>query len=165
MADKWRYEEGIIHLEARAVLKGIERLARSQHGHDARALFVGDNLALSLALGRSRSRDFKLLTLIRRAGSLALARGLRLVFRWVPSELNSSDKGSRLFDENYDKKKDATWIVSCVPGSQGKDGVQKLLEPTVLGDARAAGSLGLGTRISRQVQAIQSMCKVSERMK
>eukprot|EP00959_Pyramimonas_sp_CCMP1952_P367041 7687586-Pyramimonas_sp.AAC.1 len=96
MADKWRCREGIIHLEARAVLKGVERLARSQHGHDARALFVGDNLALTLALGMSRSRDFKLLTLIRRAGSLALARGLRLVFRWVSSELNSSDKGSRL---------------------------------------------------------------------
>ncbi|CAK0818448.1 unnamed protein product, partial [Prorocentrum cordatum] len=53
MADKWRYEEGIIHLEARAVPKEIERLARSRRGHDARALFVGDNLGLTLALGRS----------------------------------------------------------------------------------------------------------------
>ncbi|CAK0795079.1 unnamed protein product, partial [Prorocentrum cordatum] len=124
MADKWRYEEGIIHLDARAALKGIERLARSRHGHDARALFVGDNLALTLALGRSRSRDFKLLTLIRRAGSLALARGLRLVFRWVPSELNSSDKGSRLFDRDYDEKKDATWSMRSTMTNGLKTGIK-----------------------------------------
>eukprot|EP00959_Pyramimonas_sp_CCMP1952_P296907 6211536-Pyramimonas_sp.AAC.1 len=110
MADKWRHEEGIIHLEDWAVLKGIERLARSRHGRDARALFVGDNLALTLALGGSRSRGFKLLALIGRAGSLAQARGPRLVFRRVPSELNSSDKGGRLLDRDYDERKDATWI-------------------------------------------------------
>ncbi|CAK0824569.1 unnamed protein product, partial [Prorocentrum cordatum] len=38
------------------------------------------------ALRWERDRGFKLLTLIRRAGP-------RLVFRWVPSELNGSDKG------------------------------------------------------------------------
>eukprot|EP00974_Lingulodinium_polyedra_P040066 3845537-Lingulodinium_polyedra.AAC.1 len=67
MADRWLHEEGILHLEGRGVLKGISRLAHSGPGHDARALLLGDSVAVVLAFGRSRCRDFRLLTLIRRA--------------------------------------------------------------------------------------------------
>ena len=62
-------------------------------------------MAVTLALGRCRARDFKLLIQIRRVAALSLARGIRFYFRWLPSEFNNAEAGSRLDDENANNSK------------------------------------------------------------
>eukprot|EP00974_Lingulodinium_polyedra_P125235 11193747-Lingulodinium_polyedra.AAC.1 len=56
-------------------------------------------MIVALAFSRFRSRNFVLLTLIRRYAGLSLARAIRTCLRWIPSEFNSSDEGSRLFED------------------------------------------------------------------
>ena len=77
-------------------------------------------MSVILACERYRARSFGLLVQIRRIAAYALARGVRLSFRWHPSELNSSDAGSRIYDPNYDASKDLTRRVA---GSCGPDDV------------------------------------------
>ncbi|CAK0883464.1 unnamed protein product, partial [Prorocentrum cordatum] len=71
----WGLSEGILVLEARALVKAIRRLARTRHGSCIRQLFLCDNMAVVLAFARSRSQDFKLLVQIRRFNAYALALG------------------------------------------------------------------------------------------
>ncbi|CAK0791762.1 unnamed protein product, partial [Prorocentrum cordatum] len=54
---------------------------------------------------------------IRRIAAYALGRGARFGFRWHPSELNSSDAGSRIYDPNYDSTKDLTRLPADPPRS------------------------------------------------
>ena len=56
-----------------------------------------------LAFPRRRARDFKLLVQIRHVVALCLARGLRIHVRWIPSEFNAADEGSRIHDVNKSK--------------------------------------------------------------
>ena len=56
-------------------------------------------MSVTLAVSRFRSRDFKLLAVIRRIASYALSRNVRVIVRWVPSEYNPSDRDSRVFSD------------------------------------------------------------------
>ncbi|CAK0882305.1 unnamed protein product [Prorocentrum cordatum] len=96
----WGLSEGILVLEARVLVKAIRRLARTMHGSCFRQLFLCDNTAVVLAFARSRSQDFKLLVQIRRFNACALALGIAPYFRWIPSEFNQSDAGSRDHSES-----------------------------------------------------------------
>ena len=58
-------------------------------------------MSIILAFARRRARRHPLLRCIRRLCALALALGIRVHFRWVPSEWNVAAKGSRAFD-NHD---------------------------------------------------------------
>ena len=91
----WAFDEGILLLEARVLVKAIRRLSRSRNGCCIRQLFLCDNMAVVLAFARSRSQDFKLLVQIRRFNAYALALGIAPNFRWTPSEFNQSDAGGR----------------------------------------------------------------------
>ena len=71
----WNFGEDILILESRALISAIERVGNSAPNSNVRVLFLSDNLAVVLAFGRYRAKNFKLLTLIRRAASYALARG------------------------------------------------------------------------------------------
>ena len=66
---------------------------------------MSDNLSVVLAFARSRAREFRLITQIRRMCASSLARNIRFYFRWIPSELNSGDFGSRRYDPFYDPSK------------------------------------------------------------
>ena len=68
MADRWFFDDGILRLEAWALVKAAERAAHSRPVHDCRLLLHSDNLSTVLCFIRGRSRDFKLLTQIRRRG-------------------------------------------------------------------------------------------------
>ncbi|CAK0905694.1 unnamed protein product [Prorocentrum cordatum] len=94
LADRWALEGGVLHLEGRALIKAVERVAGIRAGHDGRALLLGGNMAVVLAFSRSRARDFKLLTMFRRAAACSFSRWLRFSYRWIPSEFNSSDEGA-----------------------------------------------------------------------
>ena len=58
-----------------------------------------------LRFNHGRSRDFSLLTPIRRFASVRLAQNIRISIRWIPSEFNSSDRGSTEHDCAHDATK------------------------------------------------------------
>ena len=66
-------------------------------------LVLGDNFETVLCSERKRACDYNMLVQVRRACSLCLCRNVRVHYRWVPSELNSGDEGSRVFDSAASK--------------------------------------------------------------
>ena len=69
-------------------------------GHTAKTfLFLLDNMSLVLCLARGRSRNFKVLVVLRRIYAYCLSRGIMPYFRWIVSELNSSDEPSRVLGD------------------------------------------------------------------
>ena len=102
MQGRWAYKEDILVLEARAVLKGVKRVLLTRYGHDIRQLALCDNLSVVLAFGRGRSRNFKILKVLREFGAFLFARNVHVSIRWIPSELNIADEGSREFDDCKD---------------------------------------------------------------
>ncbi|CAK0824653.1 unnamed protein product, partial [Prorocentrum cordatum] len=105
MADRWAFADDILRLEARALVKAAARAAHCQPVKECRSLLLGDNLAVVLCFCRFRSRDFRLLIQVCRFAALCLAREIKFVVRWIPSEFNSGDEGSRRFDPAYDAQK------------------------------------------------------------
>ena len=65
-------------------------------------------LGLVLALTKGRSKTDTIRFLMRSIASYLLLANCKLYVRWVPSELNPSDSGSRLYGANYDAAKDMT---------------------------------------------------------
>ena len=100
---RWLFSEAIGILEARAVLKSMKRLSLTRFGHDIRHLHLCDNLGLVLSVERSRSKNFKLLRVLRELSAYCLARNIFLGIRWIPSELNISDEPSRIYDPDDSK--------------------------------------------------------------
>ena len=92
---RWQRAENILVLEARALIGGIRRVCSSNHGHDCRQLCLVDNLSLALCFERSRSRNFKVIRILRQASAYLLGFNISLSVRWIPSELNSADGPSR----------------------------------------------------------------------
>ena len=96
---KWHHSEPIGILEARAVFFSLRRLALTRFGHDLRHLHLCDNLGVVLSIERSRSRNFKVLKVLREIAAYCFARNIHFSIRWVPSELNIADEPSRVHDE------------------------------------------------------------------
>ena len=91
----WLYPDGILILEAQALLKSLTRIANSFWGQNIRQLLFVDNMAIALAFDRSRSRNFKVLRIIRKFAALCLSRNITCSVRWIPSEYNAADEPSR----------------------------------------------------------------------
>ena len=103
MWGKWRRDDDILVLEGRAVLKSLKRIALTRFGHDLRQLLLCDNMSVVLSFERCRSKNFKLLSLIRRFAAYCFSRNIHVAIRWIPSELNISDEPSRDFKEGESK--------------------------------------------------------------
>jgi len=120
----WTFTEDISRLESRALLFGLERSVLNTHGGECRVLLLGDNLGVVLAFGRCRSKDFVLLSLIRRFCAIILARGLHVAVRWVPSEFNSADEPSRIYGGEVSKS--LTHVLNTVvPDAFCQDGAEE----------------------------------------
>ena len=103
MWGKWRHDDNILVLEGRAVLKSLKHIALTRFGHDVRQLVLCDNMSVVLSFERCRSKNFRLLSLIRRFSALCLSRNIHVSIRWIPSELNISDEPSRDFQHGESK--------------------------------------------------------------
>ena len=97
----WKRVEDILVLESRAVVLGAARFGRAKPSEGKHVLFLGDNMSAILCFSRYRAREHRVLIHVRRLAAIALSRGIKFHFRWVPSELNSADEGSRLCDPSY----------------------------------------------------------------
>ena len=115
MADTCFVDDDIPGLEARALVKAAEGSAHSPPVHDHRILSLSDNLSNVLCFNRGRSRDFRLLTQIRRFASVCLEHS-GISIRWIPSEVNSSDRKSREHDSEYDATKSLVDLLGSNDG-------------------------------------------------
>ena len=103
MAGAWTFEEDILVLEARALDKAAARAGNCLPADGSRILMLGDSLGVILAFPRRRARNFKLLCRIRRVVAIGLARNIKFIFRWIPSELNNADESSCRYDASASK--------------------------------------------------------------
>ena len=112
---RWRHRnENIIVLESRALTRGIEILASTQRLFRKRCVALVDNMAAALSFERRRSRNFLVLTCIRKLAGLCLALDLSVTVRWIPSEINVSDRPSRIHDPSDIRDKSFTNLLTTV---------------------------------------------------
>ena len=88
-------QEHICVLEARTAVKLMKHLGRSSAGCRHRALAFTDNRAVLGVLGKGRSSAPALLRLARIAASLTLGLEIRVLWRYIRSEVNPADGPSR----------------------------------------------------------------------
>ena len=108
-------------LESRALLRAFEVLASTCGARGCRVLALSDNMSVALSFERRRSRNYKVLVCIRRAVALSLALNIKLYVRWLPSEANPTDRGSRFFDPTYDASKTITTLLGAKQGDDFGD--------------------------------------------
>jgi hypothetical protein len=95
---RWRREEPINVLEARAFITGIRwALSKPSIAIRHRLLLLTDSSVLMGAVTKGRSSSFPLLSRLRSLAALVLASGMRIVPGWIPTECNPADAASRNF--------------------------------------------------------------------
>eukprot|EP00971_Amphidinium_carterae_P050398 992720-Amphidinium_carterae.1 len=87
--------EGIHAKEGRAVLCAMRSAARDLDNHGKWVLILDDNLGVVLAMSRGRCANYTLLRIAQRICALSLACHIYPFYRWISSELNLADSGSR----------------------------------------------------------------------
>ncbi|CAK9013540.1 unnamed protein product [Durusdinium trenchii] len=100
-----KYPEHITLLESRGVAISLKHKFRSVQHFGKRHLHLGDNMGVILMIAKGRSSSFYMLKWCRRLCALLLCTDSVLSPRWIPSELNVADKGSRRWEPH--RKKDA----------------------------------------------------------
>ena len=87
---KWERKADILELEARALVKGLRRIALSVFGHDVRQLMLTDKWQCVYLLTDLVHAIFGCYS--KSGDSLhTVARNVACAVRWIPSELNSAD--------------------------------------------------------------------------
>ncbi|CAK0860231.1 unnamed protein product, partial [Prorocentrum cordatum] len=107
LADRWAFEEGVLHLEGRALVKA----ARSAWPAPAQAATAEPSCWVTTRRRSLPSHQRRLLTMIRRAAAGSFGRGLRFIYKWIPSEFDSSDEGGRKFAKEYESDKCVTHLL------------------------------------------------------
>lgn len=104
--DDWQFRfnvqmtipEHITLLEGRGMLASVRHKLRSVDSFGKRHLHLNDNLGMVLAAEKGRSSTFGMLRICRRLCALYLASDTSFSHRWIPSELNVADAGSRVWE-------------------------------------------------------------------
>ena len=94
----WKYSEHITLTEGRAALMQVRHRARTMDVFDRCHVGLLDNMGCTLAFEKGRCHDRRLLSQCRQVLAYSLACRASFAFRWVPSERNPSDAGSRSSD-------------------------------------------------------------------
>ena len=92
------FKEPVHMIEACSILGGVKHRSRDHLRHRRKILILNDNMSVVLALQKGRCHNFGLLGVIRTISAHALATGQRYHVRWLASELNVADKGSRQWE-------------------------------------------------------------------
>ena len=93
-----KHPEHITLLETRGVVISLRHKFRAVQQFGKRHLHLGDNMGMILMIAKGRSSSFSMLKLCRRLCALLLCADSMLSPRWIPSELNVADKGSRRWE-------------------------------------------------------------------
>ena len=88
-----------IHLkEAHSLLAAVKHCSRNHLQHGMRFLILSDSMCCVLAVSKGRCSNRVLLHYMRRLAAELLASGIVLRVRWIPSEWNTADSGSRVWE-------------------------------------------------------------------
>ena len=126
--------EHITLLEGRGIVAAIRHKLRACSEFGKRHLHFGDNLGMILACCKGRSSAYGMLRFSRRICALVLAADISWACRWVPSELNVADKGSRRWEHlrldrdaatGSQNQKKKTIDSLCYPNSVARTGRRK----------------------------------------
>ena len=100
VSSRWRDPEHITILELRAVQTALRWASSRPALRDSRLLLLVDSApsVCSINKGRSSSRKIAVNRRLRSIAALALAAGMTLSCRWIPSASNPADAPSRVFD-------------------------------------------------------------------
>ena len=155
---KWKHAENIYELESLALLKSFSRLARGRYGKDSRQLLLVDHMAVALSFSRSRSKNRRVLQIIRKFSAWALGRNVACAVRWIPSELNAADKPSRSLSFKKDPDPLSPSKVESKPGQQGENFA------SLRGKQLKAGQLhhAMVTRESSRVSILDQLGEITE---
>ena len=93
-----QYPEHITLLEGRGIVAAIRHKLRSTSEFGRHHLHLNDNMGAVLLCSKGRSGTFGMLRISRRIAALVLAADISFHCRWIPSELNHSDKASRRWE-------------------------------------------------------------------
>lgn len=91
------YHQHINTLELNAVLVALRWLLSFRASVNKRVLMLGDSQVVVHALSKGRTSAPTLFLPLRRLSCFVLASGLRVSYRWIPSEFNPADGPSRAF--------------------------------------------------------------------
>jgi hypothetical protein len=94
-ASRWQREEHITVLELRALSAGVRWALSSPRAFRRKLLLFCDSLPVLGAVNKGRSSTHSLLPRLRVLAGYLLAGGLRVVVKWIPTELNPADEPSR----------------------------------------------------------------------
>ena len=97
-AAQMKFPEAITVLEFRAILASLRHKLRVKSSFGKKHLHFSDNLSAVLCAGKGRSSSFPMLRDSRRLCALLIAANCQLLVRWIPSEWNVADHGSRLWE-------------------------------------------------------------------
>ena len=92
------FPEAITVLELRAIFAALRHKLRLRASFGKKHLHFSDNLSAVLCAGKGRSSSFPTLGASRRLRALLIAANCQLLVRWIPSEWNVADHGSRLWE-------------------------------------------------------------------
>ena len=88
-----------IHLkEAHAILIAVKHVTRSRANHHRRFLSLSDSMCNVLCISKARSSNRRLLKYVQRISPEMLGAFVNLRLRWIPSEWNVCDAGSRAWE-------------------------------------------------------------------
>ena len=90
--------EHITLLEGRGFVASLRHKLRAARSFGKSHLHLGDNLGMVLAAEKGRSGSYGLLQVCRRLAALTLCSNSQVCYRWVPSEWNVADAGSRRWE-------------------------------------------------------------------
>ena len=97
-ASRMSIPEHITLLEGRGIVAALRHKFRSVDSYGKRHLHFNDNLAAVLIAEKGRSGSIEMLRVCRRIACLLIASGSFLSTRWIPSEWNPADAGSRRWE-------------------------------------------------------------------
>ena len=141
VARPWaRKDEDIFVYEARALVRAVEVLCAELKLTGCRVLCLVDNMSVALCFSRRRSKEYVVISLIRRLVAIGLTRNIKIHVRWIPSELNSSDAPSRIAD--IDSSHSGPSLFEKLSDILGRDGTKA--QPDSAG-AREADELAEST--------------------
>ena len=116
---RWRHRnESIIVLESRALTRGVENPRKYPTTVSKK---VCDACGQYGSFERRRSRNFLVLTCIRKLAGLCFALDLAVTVRWIPSEINVSDRPSRIHDPSDIRDKTMTNLLTVMGGRTHRD--------------------------------------------
>ena len=95
---RMKIPEHITLLEGRGIVSALRHKLRSLSSFGKRHLHLGDNLASILIAEKGRASSYEMLRVSRRIACLLLAANCTLTSRWIPSEWNVADHGSRRWE-------------------------------------------------------------------